>query len=98
RHIEFHKQSQADLERQLAERLEWVRKVERDFEERSQWGVSLEKEKNDALAEFRRLQASESEAWQKTAAGGRGLGEVRARLAHLEARMWTRLGKTWRAL
>jgi len=93
RFIEFHKTSQAEIERQLTERIEWVRKVERDFEERTQWSLSLEKEKNDAIAEFHRLQGSELEAWQKVAALERELGEARATLAELRARVWTRVGR-----
>jgi SAM-dependent methyltransferase len=92
RYIEFHKTSQAEIERQLAERIEWVRKVERDFEERTQWGLDLEKEKNEALAEFKRLQGSELEAWQKVATLERELGEARTALAELRSRLWTRLG------
>jgi len=67
--------------------------VERDFEERTQWGLSLEKEKNEALAEFRRLQGSELEAWQKVAALEREVGEARATLAELRTRLWTRMGR-----
>jgi len=98
RYIAHHTESQAGLERQLVERAEWVRKVEHDFEERSQWAASLEKEKNEALSELRRIQTSESEAWQKVAALERELGEVRAVLTRLHTRLWTRVGRKARLL
>jgi SAM-dependent methyltransferase len=93
RHIEFHKTSQAAMERQLTERAEWVRKVEADFEQRTQWALQLEREKEEALKEFARVQASEAQAWQRVASLEKELAEARAARAQLESRLWTRVGR-----
>lgn len=93
RHVEFHERSQADLERQLAERAEWVRKVEADFEERTQWALRLEKEKEEAVAEVQRAQASEAAVQERLTGLERELHEAQSARAKLEARLWTRAGR-----
>lgn len=93
RYTEFHQRSAEDSNRQLSERAEWVRKVERDFEERSRWAFQLEHERNDALAAFERSQAGEAQAQQHVETLEKELAETRAALAHLRMRMWTRVGR-----
>ena len=63
----------------LAERLEWVRKVDAELQERTRWALALEQEKEAALADFQRV-AAEAE-------------NVRRRLHALESSTWTRAGR-----
>lgn len=93
RHIAFHKSSHAEMERQMAERAEWVKKVEADFAERTQWALQLNEEKQDLEAELLRVRGSEAEAWQKAAGIERELGDLRAERTRVEGRLWTRLGR-----
>jgi len=92
RHIEHHRQTVAELERQLADRLQWLQKIEAEHEERTRWALDLEQEKDAALAEFKRLQASEAEAWQRVAAVERELGDAKAARAAIQSRLWSRVG------
>ena len=98
RHIAFHNYSQAELERDLDARIQYLRKVEQEFEERSAWALELESEKNRAIAEFRRVEASETDAWVQVEALQQDLQAARAELARLGATRWTRLGRKLRAL
>lgn len=85
-----------DLERQLVERVEWVRKVEADFEERTKWALELDREKEAAEAELARARASAAEAWRRVAELERQFGEANAARAVLESRLWTRVGRKLR--
>lgn len=87
RHIAFHQQSHEETHRQLDERLEWVRNVEKEREaavrladERTKWALSIDKDYKELLAGFEHLKA-ESQAQ---------LAEERAQW---EARKWVRLGR-----
>ena len=96
-----------EAERALAERLEWVRKVEAelesrtewarkmeaDLEERTQWALSLKQEKTDALAAFERGQAEAENARKHIQALERELAEARAARAQIESKFWTRTGR-----
>ncbi|MEO5925286.1 MAG: methyltransferase domain-containing protein [Bryobacteraceae bacterium] len=79
RHIAFHKESHAELERVLAERSEWVKRTEAVAEERTKWAHSLDKDYKELLAHFERLKAE-----------GEAAAEARAAL---EAQRWVRLGR-----
>ncbi len=93
RFAEFHQRFTEETQRELAARVEWVRKVEQDFEERSRWAFGLEHERNDALAAVKRLSAAEAEALARVEALERELADTRAALAHLRMRLWTRIGR-----
>jgi SAM-dependent methyltransferase len=93
KYIEFHERSQKEMERDLADRTEWARKMESDLEERTKWAHSLEKENENALREFNRVQASETEAWEKVRALERDLAANQAALNDLRRRIWIRLGR-----
>lgn len=93
RFTEFHQRSTDEANRQLTERAEWVRKVERDFEERSRWAFQLEHERNDAQAAFERTQAAEAQAAHRVEALEKELAAARAELTHLRTRLWTRIGR-----
>jgi SAM-dependent methyltransferase len=93
RYTEFCQRTVEDSNRQLTERAEWVRKVERDFEDRSRWAFQLEHERNDAQAAFERSQGAEAQAQQRVEMLEKELAETRAALAHLRMRTWTRVGR-----
>jgi SAM-dependent methyltransferase len=93
RFTEFHQRSAEDSTRQLAERTEWARKAERDFEERSRWAFQLEHERNDAQAALERSRAGEAQAQQRIEALQKEVAEVRAALTNLRLRTWTRVGR-----
>lgn len=93
KYVAFHTHSQQEMERDLADRTEWARKMESDLEERTKWAQSLVKENEDALREFSRVQASETEAWEKVKALERDLSVNQAALDHLRRRLWTRVGR-----
>jgi SAM-dependent methyltransferase len=77
RELESHRQA-------LAERLEWVRNVDAELKERTEWSLALEQEKETALADFRRV-AAEAE-------------NARRRLQALETSRWMRAGRKLGAL
>lgn len=91
--IAFHKESHEQMERQLAERLEWVRKAERDFEERTRWAQSLEQEKNEAVANFEHARAETAAAQERIQQLEGELFTARNESAALRSRFWTRLGR-----
>jgi SAM-dependent methyltransferase len=93
RFADFHQRFSEETQRELAARVEWVRKVEQDFEERSRWAFQLEHERNDAQAAVQRMQATETEALRRLEALDRELAETRAALTHLRMRLWTRIGR-----
>jgi hypothetical protein len=98
RHIAFHNYAQAELERDLDERIQYLHQVEAEFEERTEWALELESEKSRAIAEFQRVAKSEAEAWEHVATLEKQTQAARDELARLEAAMWTRLGRKIRAL
>lgn len=77
RHIAFHNGSQKDMERQLGERLDWVKKTEADLEERTMWALKLDEDQKvltTALTEARsELDRLASRKWIKL---GRKLGAL----------------------
>lgn len=96
-----------DHRRVLAERLEWVRKVEieleartqwarkmeAELEERTQWALALKQEKEAALADFERGAAEAENTRRHIQALEKDLAEARAARAQLDASLWTRAGR-----
>jgi SAM-dependent methyltransferase len=107
RDLEVRRQAHLEAERALAERLEWVRKVESDLdartqwarkieadlEERTQWALALKQEKEAALADFARSMAEAENARRHIQALEQNLAEARAARARLESAFWTRAGR-----
>ncbi len=93
RYVEFHTSAQLDSERELALRTEWARKLESGLEERTRWALDLSREKKEGIAAFEHAHKSEMEAWECARALEKELDQIRARVAQLEARLWTRLGR-----
>jgi chromosome segregation ATPase len=93
RHIAFHNMSQAELERDLDARIEYLHKVEADFEERTAWALELDSERKRTIAEFDRIAKSEADAWVQVETLQQQLKAIRAELAGLQARRWTKLGR-----
>jgi len=93
RYIQFHENSHQQQEKELAARAEWAQKMERDLEERTRWAMALKGENADALEKFGQARRSGSEAWQRVEALEKELGELRARQAQLERRLWLRAGR-----
>jgi len=81
------------MKRELDSRLEWARKLEADFEERTKWALDLQKEREDAIKAFEHARKSELEAWQCVQALEKELDETRKGKADLESHQWTRLGR-----
>jgi septation ring formation regulator EzrA len=98
RHIAFHNYAQAQLESDLNERIEYLRKVEAEFDDRTNWALELESEKKRAITEFERVAKSDAEAWEHVATLEKQLQAARAELARLQGAMWTRAGRKLRAL
>jgi hypothetical protein len=93
RYVEFHNSAQLDSERELALRTEWARKLDSDLEERTRWALELSREKKEVIAACEHAHKSELEAWECARALEKELDQVRVRVAQLEARLWTRLGR-----
>ncbi|MCU1337272.1 MAG: Methyltransferase type 11 [Bryobacterales bacterium] len=107
RELDFHQRARQEAERALAERLEWVRKVEAEMEartqwarkteaeleERTQWALALKQEKETALADFQRGAAEAENARRHIQALEKDLAEARAARARLESSFWTRAGR-----
>ena len=64
RHIAFHNLSHAQMQRDMEERVAWIRKVEDQFEDRTRWAMDLKREKEEAIEAFRHAEKSEKEAWR----------------------------------
>lgn len=93
RHVSFHGLSHAELERQLAERIEWAWQIEREYEERSLWAVDVEREKDQAVADFARAEKLVAQARERLETLEGELNATRAELVRLQAAGWTRLGR-----
>ncbi len=93
RFIAFHKESHEQMEHQLAERLDWVRKAERDVEERTRWAQSLEQEKTEAIAHFERARTEVAAAQERIGQLEGELAASRQALEEVRSRFWTKLGR-----
>lgn len=98
RHIAFHNLAHEESQRDAAARAEWVKKVEAAWEERTAWALEIQKARDEAVAEFRRVSQSEAEAWQAVDTLSRNLERTQADLARLSESKWTRLGRKLRIL
>ncbi len=92
-HVGFHLLSHAELERQLNERIKWVRKVEQDYEERSRWAVEVEREKNQAIANFEQSDQLAEKARRELETFEQELAAARAELKRVEGSLWMRVGR-----
>ncbi len=107
RELEFHQRARRDSEIALAERLEWVRKIEAEMEaraqwvrkteaeleERTRWAQALKQEKDEALAAFERGAAEAESARRRIQTLEKDLAEALAARAQIEASLWTRAGR-----
>lgn len=66
----------AETDRMIA----WVKQVEADWAARTQWGLNVEKDLKQAVADFEQAKKSETEAWEAAESLGKQLKEVQARL------------------
>lgn len=64
RELEFHQRAHQEAERALAERLEWVRKVEAELEARTQWARKVETELEERTQWVRKTEAALEERTQ----------------------------------
>jgi len=87
-----------EMKTESESRLQWGRKLEAEFEERTNWALSLQQERTEALKSFEHSRKSEEEAWQCVRALEKELDETRSRKAELESRRWTRLGRRLKVL
>jgi SAM-dependent methyltransferase len=107
RELKFQHSVRQEAESALAERLEWVRKVETELEERTQWArrteaaldertqwaLALKQEKDTTLADFERLAAEAETARRHIQTLEKDLAEARTARARLESSLWTRAGR-----
>jgi SAM-dependent methyltransferase len=93
RHVEHHNQAHEEWLREAALRSEWVKRVEAAWEERTAWALEIQKARDEAIAEFRRVAKSEAEAWQAVETLSKNLEQANANLAALSGSKWTRLGR-----
>lgn len=93
RHIAHHNWAHEKWVREAAQRAEWVNKVEAAWEERTAWALEIQKARDQAIAEFRRAEKSEAEAWQAVETLSKNLEQARADLAHLGESKWAKLGR-----
>lgn len=98
RHISFHNLSHAQMQRDMEERIAWIRKVEEQFEDRSRWAMELKREKEEAVAAFRHAEGSEKQAWEAVASLSKELEKTQAELESLKVAAWTRFGRKLRAV
>jgi SAM-dependent methyltransferase len=98
RHISFHSLSHAQMQRDMEERIAWIRKVEEQFEDRTRWAMDLKREKEEAIAAFRHAEESEKEAWQAVGSLSKELEKTQAELERLKSARWTSLGRKLRAV
>jgi len=98
RHIAHHKLAHEQWVRDAEVRHAWTKKVEADWQERTRWALEIQKERDEAIAEFRRLEKSEAEAWQATKALSEKLAGIEAGLSRLNATRWVRWGRRLRLL
>lgn len=98
RHIAYHRLSHDEMKRELDSRMAWVRKVEADFEDRTQWALSLQKEKEEIIKALEHARKSELEAWSCVGELEKELDRTRSEKVQLESRKWTRLGRRLKAI
>jgi SAM-dependent methyltransferase len=63
------------------------------FEDRTQWALALQKEKETAIADFHHVAAEEEEARRHIQALEKQLAEAREARARIESSLWTRAGR-----
>jgi SAM-dependent methyltransferase len=98
RYIAFHEDSQSGLERDLAERAQWVRKVDAESEELAAWAKEVERQKNQTVADFLHLEDVERELRQYVAILEKEVDRQRTALETLQRSWWTRIGRKFGAL
>ena len=65
----------------------------RQLEERTQWALALQKEKETAVADFQHVAAEAEEAARHIQSLEKNLAEARAARAKIESSLWTRAGR-----
>jgi hypothetical protein len=98
RHIAHHNLAHEEWVRGAAQRAEWVKKVEAAWDERTAWALEIQKARDQAIGEFRRVAKSEAEAWQAVDTLSKNLEKANADLARLGESKWTKLGRKLRIL
>jgi SAM-dependent methyltransferase len=98
RYIAFHEESQAQLERDLAERMDWVRKIEAESERVAAWAKDVGRQENQTVADFHRLKGVEKELRQYVAILEKEVERQRATLEKVQRAWWTRIGRRLGAL
>ena len=66
---------------------------ERQLEERTQWALALQKEKETAVADFQHVAAEAEKAARHIQSLEKNLAEARAARAKIESSLWTRAGR-----
>lgn len=98
RHSAHHELAHNEWVAERTQNLAWIRKVEADWEKRTEWALDIERARKEAVAEFRRKEASEAEAWQAVTGLSKQLDDAKRKLAQLQATRWFRIGRKLRAV
>jgi len=93
RHIAFHNLAHEKWVRETEQRVQWIRKVEADWQERTRWALEIEQARKEAVEEFDRVAKSEKEAWGAVDTLSERLKRAQAELARLNDSRWVRLGR-----
>ncbi len=86
RYVAYHEAAEEQWRARAAELLAQKDRAEAEWQERSEWGVRLEQEKNEAIACYQAAKDSETKL-------ASALEASRAELARLNSRRWTKLGR-----
>lgn len=98
RHIAHHKWAHEQWERETELRLSWIRKVEADWQERTDWALEIEQARKEAVENFNRVEASEKEAWGAVETLSKKLKEAQTEIARLNNSAWVRFGRRLQVL
>lgn len=93
RHIAYHNLAHQQWVEKTEQQLAWIRRVEADWQERTNWALEVEEARKQAVADFRRVEASEKEAWAAVATLSKQLEEAQSQLARLNQSKWVHLGR-----
>src|SRR5262249_5970433 len=98
RHIAHHQLAHESWVRDANQRIAWTKKVEADWQERTNWATQLERERAEAIAEFEKAKVAETEAWEAVSSLSKQLDQASSELERLKSTFWPRLGRKLRAI
>ncbi len=98
RHSAHHEMAHQQWVAETEQRIAWIRRVESDWRERTEWALESEAARKQAVEDFRRAEASEKKAWGAVETLAQELRQAQAELERLNRAKWTRLGRSLRLI